>query len=518
MGAFLRKVRTASGATAVQIVEKRNGVRTIVEHLGSAHDEAELTALMEAGRARLAGPDQEMLDFGPSRIPQSAVVTGKRSAVLIEVIDHAWQLLGFDCVDDEAFFQLVLARLVEPASMLDSARIVTELGLTPVRWETMRHCLERISRRDYRDQLAGACHRHALNQAGRLSHVLYDVTTLHFSAEHDDSVEDIEYVKRRRVDPRIIVGLLVDRHGFPLEVGPWGADQEETVTIVPTAQRFRGRYPGSDLVVVADVGVLSMNNLGALEEAGLRFIIGSRMAKAPGDLPLYFRWHGGAFADGQLIDTITPHTDNASGKNAGDSCLEIESARVQDMFPQSWRAVWRYSRTRAQRDERTLRRQEAKARRVVNVEQMARVPRFVEVRDGVAELGQDALDRARSLVGLKGYVTNIPADVMPAREIVDSYHDLWHVEQFFRMSEDDLGARPIFHRDAESIDAHLTIEFAALAIARHLQKASGLRLKELIRRLRPLQEMTVSIAGQTITATPRIDDDTNHIIERLLGR
>ena len=42
MAPFVRKVRTSSGATAVQIVEKAAGVRRIVEHLGSAHDEVEL--------------------------------------------------------------------------------------------------------------------------------------------------------------------------------------------------------------------------------------------------------------------------------------------------------------------------------------------------------------------------------------------------------------------------------------------------------------------------------------------
>jgi len=55
----VRKVRTASGATVVQIASKSGGVRRIVEHLGSAHDEAELEVLLEAGRGedrRLAGP------------------------------------------------------------------------------------------------------------------------------------------------------------------------------------------------------------------------------------------------------------------------------------------------------------------------------------------------------------------------------------------------------------------------------------------------------------------------------
>ena len=95
MSPYLRKVKTASGATAVQIVEKTAGVRRIVEHLGSAHDEAELAALMTAGREKLTAPDQAMLDFGGPTVMQPAVVTGSRSAVLVEAIQTAWSALGF---------------------------------------------------------------------------------------------------------------------------------------------------------------------------------------------------------------------------------------------------------------------------------------------------------------------------------------------------------------------------------------------------------------------------------------
>ena len=55
MSPFIRKVRTASGATAVQIAVKEHGVRRIVEHLGSAHTEAELAVLVQAGREQGLG-------------------------------------------------------------------------------------------------------------------------------------------------------------------------------------------------------------------------------------------------------------------------------------------------------------------------------------------------------------------------------------------------------------------------------------------------------------------------------
>ena len=58
---------------------------------------------------------------------------------------------------------------------------------------------------------------------------------------------------------------------------------------------------------------------------------------------------------------------------------------------------------------------------------------------------------------------------MPAGEVIASYHDLWHVEQSFRMSKTDLRARPMFHRTRDAIEAHLTIVFTALAVARDVQ-------------------------------------------------
>lgn len=84
-----------------------------------------------------------------------------------------------------------------------------------------------------------------------------------------------------------------------------------------------------------------------------------------------------------------------------------------------------------------------------------------QVKGTIKMFNEDAYTRAMGLVGGKGYCSNIPADIMPAREIVSSYHDLWTVEQSFRMSKHDLQARPVFHRTRDAIEAHLTVVFTA---------------------------------------------------------
>lgn len=268
MSPFLRKVKTTSGAIAVQIVEKRQGQRRVLEHLGSAHDEAELAALMRIGHDKLHA-NQPALDLPTVGGPQAgaAVVEATRSQLLVEVVRASWDRLGFDVVKDEAFFQLVLARLVEPTSKADSVRVITELGLQPAHRNTFTNALRRCSSRDYRDLISRACFEHVwADQGGDVSLLLYDVTTLYFEAEHEDTLRKVGFSKERRVDPQIVVGLLVDRTGFPLEIACFEGNKAETRTIIPIVKAFQDRHGVADMVIAADAGMLSATNLDAIDD------------------------------------------------------------------------------------------------------------------------------------------------------------------------------------------------------------------------------------------------------------
>lgn len=162
---FVRKVRTASGAVAVQVVSKTGGVVVGVEHVGSAHTDADLALLLRAARERLL-PGQAELDLGPvpealpsvdevadwtrpasgrfdleedesPRVrtgrPVSVAGGGKvvstASLTLWGVLTAAYERLGFEVLGDEAFKSLVLARVVEPTSKADTARVLADIGV-----------------------------------------------------------------------------------------------------------------------------------------------------------------------------------------------------------------------------------------------------------------------------------------------------------------------------------------------------------------------------------------------------
>ena len=261
--------------------------------------------------------------------------------------------LGFDAIGDEVFRDLVIARVVEPTSLLDVDRVLAELGQASASLSTRKRTLRRACAGDYRDTLAVACFTHAATH-GDLTLVLYDVTTLYFEAEKEDDLRKVGYSKERRVDPQIVVGLLVDRHGFPLEIGCFEGNKAETLTITPIVKQFQERHGIADIVIVADAGMLSASNLKELDQAGLRFIVGSRVTKAPADLASHFRWHGDAFADGQVIDTITPRIATAKATAVNNDRQRAEPVWDPQTHEKSWRAVWAYSSKRAVRDGKTL--------------------------------------------------------------------------------------------------------------------------------------------------------------------
>lgn len=102
---------------------------------------------------------------------------------------------------------------------------------------------------------------------------------------------------------------------------------------------------------------------------------------------------------------------------------------------------------------------------------------------------------------------------MPAGEVIANYHDLWHVEQSFRMSKTDLRARPMFHHKREAIEAHLTIVFTALAVSREVQARTGLAIRNVIRQLRPLRSATIAINGTEQTFPPAIPTEKQAILD-----
>jgi hypothetical protein len=504
VGSFVRRVTTASGATAVQIVHKRGRRVVGIDHIGSAHDEDRLALLVQTAAQRLHADQHALeLDVTPPQPadPGSPVVEATGSLILWEALSGLYDALGFSAVADEAFRALVLGRIVEPTSKLDTVRVLGELGVASPSRVTFMRCLKRAVHQDYRSVIAAACYRHA-TRSGGLALVLYDVTTLYFETPREDGLRKVGMSKERRVDPQVTLGLLTDAGGFPLAVHLFEGNKAETKTLIPVLTEFRAQHADArdklaDIVVVADAGMLSAANLLAMDDAGFRFIVGSKISKAPYDLMSHVERHGNAFDDGQTIET--PRTMGV-GRDA-----------------RSRRVVYQWRFTRYRHDNQAINAMIDRAEAVAAGKRPLKKDRFVKLTDADPVVDWALVDRARSLAGLKGYVTNITPQTMTAEQVVAAYHDLYQVERSFRMTKSDLAARPVFHRLRDSIDAHLTVVFAALAVSREAQARTGLSISKIVNTLRPLRTATITIGGRQIEVPPRIPHEAQRLLDDFEG-
>ena len=499
--AYVRTVRTGSGATAVQIVYSSHRGSLDIEHIGSAHDDAELAALKAVAQQRLAA-GQGVLELGPgygAGAGDPLPITSSRMSHLLDALARAWQVLGLaDAArGDEVFFGLVAARIIEPASKLGSLRVLAEAGAPAPSYATLKRRLPAYAKGGFRARLSAACAAHA--RLGPASLVLFDVSTLYFEADTGDGFREPGFSKERRLEPQITIGLLTGADGFPLMISAFEGNRAETKTMLPVITAFMAAHHLPDVTVVADAGMVSEANRKAIEAAGLSFILGARIPHEPYVVKRWRREHPGEpIPDGHIFTQPWP---------AG---------------PAGGRDQWIYYQYRHDRARRTLRgidQQVAKAEKAVAGQIPVKRNRFIRLSGGTRTVNRELEVKARALAGLKGYVTNLAAcpdgtPVTPAF-VIGSYHQLFQIERSFRMAKSDLQARPIYAHQRESIEAHLTIVFAALAVSRWIEARTGWSIRKFVKTARRYRTITIQAGDQSLTAADPIPDDLRHALDRI---
>jgi hypothetical protein len=195
--AYVRTVKTTSGATGGADRVLLTAWSRDIEHIGSAHDDAQLE-LLKAAAGRGAGGARSRVG-PPAEAGGPLPIIAAKMAHLWDALCTAYDALGFGQAagGDEVFRRLVLARIIEPTSKLDSLRVLDEAGIAAASYPTMNRRLRVYSTDRWRERLAAACARHA--NLGPATLVMFDVTTLYFETVTADGFREpgfSNYVKR----------------------------------------------------------------------------------------------------------------------------------------------------------------------------------------------------------------------------------------------------------------------------------------------------------------------------------
>jgi transposase len=448
----IRTVRTSSGATAVQVVWYEKHVTRIAKHLGSTKDPAELEVLRSAAEQYITEHEPQLSLFNER--PRHVVSFDhiEATGVSHRFARHILLTLAGQCHLGNLeilYLDLVVMRIIEPGSKLRSIELIERyFGISYTQY--IYECLPKLL--DQYSLIESAAIRTAKDFDETFTLLLYDVTTLYFETHKpDDNLQARGFSKDdKSKQPQIVLGLLVTQQGFPLIHDVFKGNTFEGHTMLDVVKKFQKQHGTAKPIIVADAAMLSQTNRSMLEKEGYHYIVGARLSNAK----ISFL---------QTIFDKLPKQDDAA---------------IRIAYPDAdYEIVCAYSHARYKKDKREMDKQIEKAKTLIAKKEPGKRAKFVK-KENATYLFDDALrQKTELLLGIKGYCTNIPEYVFSNEQIVSHYHNLWRIEQAFRMSKSDLRARPIFHYTHDAIRAHVLICFMALMIGKFIEIKAGASLR-----------------------------------------
>jgi transposase len=448
-----REVKTGSGKIAVQVYYLHNRKRVIVKHLGSASTTLELDNLKQQAQQFIEGYSSQTSLF-PSLKPcaysyfEQYECVGFYYRFFYQAIQRLIAQIGFGELTSSLFKDLVTIRILEPASKLRSIELIeTYFGIQHRRQNYYKEAKKWIS---LKNQVLEKVNVFAQKEHGfDYSLLFYDVTTLYFETFEGDELRRAGFSKDgKSQQPQILVGLMVSKDGFPLAFDIFPGNTFEGHTILPVAKAFIQKNNVKQFTVVADAAMISADNIKELKAEGIHYIVGARL--------------------GNLSQAIFDQMD---------AKIKREDGNTIRLHTDKGYLICSFSYARYRKDKYEMEKQILKAQTIIKSPSKNNKAKFVKAHNEELKLNEELIQKTIKLLGIKGYYTDLSEQNLPTNKVIERYHELYKVEQAFRVAKSDLETRPIFHFKQDPIKLHLLICFLALVISKHIEIKTGLSIR-----------------------------------------
>lgn len=452
----IRIVKTGSGSKAVQVVYYKNRKRVIFKHIGSAKTNQELESLKLVAQEVVNSSNPEIPFFEDVRFDNLLYLNkteflGVYSTFLYEVLTGLLSQIGFDKIKNPLLLDLVTIRIVEPASKLRSIELLdTYFGISHRRQSYYQSAPKWLLLKDKIESLIVEFAKK--NYDFNFDLLFYDVTTLYFETFTEDELRRNGFSKdNKSQQPQILVGLMVTKEGFPITYSIFSGNTFEGHTIIPVVNAFIKKHAVKKFTVVADAAMISAENVQELLKHGIDYIVGARL--------------------GNLSSTLIELINSMIARKDGES-IRIKTTNGY--------LICAYSSVRYRKDKYEMEKQIEKAKSIVKNPSKGKKTKFIRTTGEEVLINQELIEKTKKLLGLKGYYTNLEENIASNQIIINRYHELYRVEQAFRVSKHDLQTRPIFHFKQEPINLHILICFMALVISKHIELSTGESIKKFL--------------------------------------
>jgi len=490
----IRKTKTLSGSISVQIVYYKNRKVVVVKHIGSGNSNEEVELLIRKAKSWIKEKSFQ-IELFPIEIKNEGTIKdyqfkGVTHHFAYHILEKVAHQCGLDVKENRFLFDFAIMRLIEPTSKLRTITLLNRyFDISYSERSVYRKILKLINTKDAIETLAVKSAKEMLKE--ELSLVLYDVTTLYFETFKSDELRVEGFSKDNKPQqPQIVIGLIVTRQGYPLSYEVFAGNTFEGKTMLDVLDNFTKKNGVDKPIVVADAAMLSYENIAELKQRNLSYIVGARLANTS-------------------LSIIKEASDKLQSKDGKSIRIKTEHGEL----------IIEFSKKRYGKDKYEMEKQILKAKLLVEGKLSAKRTKFVKHKNKENQytINEALIEKARLLLGMKGYYTNIDSTILTNQDIITRYHDLWHVEQSFRIAKSDLASRPVFHYKNQAVRSHILICFTALMFSKYLEIKTKLPIKQVIDSIWNVTETKLfnKITNTTILLQSEVTSKSKNIIDLL---
>lgn len=488
----IRTIKTGSGARAVQVIYYLNRKRVIYKHIGSAKTDSELETMLVVAQDFIDNyaptlPFEIETKFDNLLYLDKADFLGVYYTYLYEILSAIIKKVGLSGINKQFLLDLVIMRILDPSSKLRSIELLeTCFGIKHSRKSFYKSARNWLSLKEEVEQIVIKFLKE--NYDFNFELLFYDVTTLYFETFDADEFRKQGFSKdNKSLQPQILVALMVTPEGFPVGYEVFPGNTFEGHTILPVVKAFIQKHSIKQFTIVADAAMISNDNVEELRKAGINYIVGARLGNIGNEL--FQRIH---------------------------SSLVREDGNTIRLQTEKGYLICSFSNTRYRKDKYEMEKQIQRAEILLKEPGKIKKVKFLKTDNKEPALNNELINRTKVLLGIKGYYTDLEESIVDNETIISRYHDLYKIEQAFRISKNDLKTRPIFHFKEEPIKLHLLICFMALVISKHIELTTNVSIKKFVTELKKVTD--ARMFSQITNKEMRIRAKMMPIVEDLIRK
>ena len=362
----------------------------------------------------------------------------------------------------DSIFLMLIERLQEPCSKRSSFYNQQEyVNLPAVGLHHLYRALDKLAANNVLiQQQIFQTGRDLFNQ--KLDIVFYDVTTFYFESEveKEGELRQMGFGKDGKIgNTQILFCMMIDRDKNPIGYRIFKGDTYEGHTFEKAVEGLKNQYQIDKVIIVADRGMLSKNNLRITTDKGYEFIIGERLKTLP------------KAVQNHLLD-LSNYKHEWVYKASDDEPVVI---KYTTLTQEGKTIIATYSVSRAKKDKQDREDKLATAKKLLdNPSLLKKKPaRYFLQSDGKESysLNENKIKQAEKYDGFLAISTNNAS--LSITDVLDQYKQLYKIEHSFRTFKSHLETRPMFHWTDSRIEGHICLCYIAFTLQNYvLQKVN----------------------------------------------